>query len=199
MKKISSLIIFVTCLLWYSTCYAVNVTPSNNFPNPVNVQATYSLIAGFSQAGSSQWIAPNIGTISTDANATSLSGLFTKSFPYVYNGTTWDRVYGGVITGVPLIDHSSNAAANITTSATTTVKATGGILNEMIVKTAGTTWTAAFYNIASGGCTGTPASGYQFTLQANTAGQVLTLNHTFPLGICILTAGTAGDLSVTYR
>lgn len=136
-----------------------------------------------------------------DAVAVSALGVVTSDgYMYAYNGNTWDRVRtNNLITGQLLVDNSSISASNITTSVTTVVKATGGYVNQMITNTAGTTWTAAFYNVASGGCTGTPVSGYAFTLQANTLGNVATLNHSFTNGICVVTAGTAGNLTVTYR
>ncbi|RWZ85544.1 MAG: hypothetical protein EO766_16665 [Hydrotalea sp. AMD] len=99
-----------------------------------------------------------------------------------------------------LLDGVSNNAAVISTNVTTTVKGTGGVLNGVITSTAGSAWVAAFYNIASGGCTGTPGSGYQFTLSENTVGQVQIINHTFSLGICVVTSGTTpGAFSVLYR
>lgn len=141
-----------------------------------------------------------------DGVATStLGSLMQKAYAMIFNGTTWDRQRSGIITGQALVDWSSTSSSNITTNVTTAVKGTGGILNTIVLNAAGTTSTVALYNIASAGCTGTPASGYVITIPTGTlgtsiSGNFVAINHTFTLGICVLTAGAAAaDISVLYR
>ena len=98
------------------------------------------------------------------------------------------------------IDTSSNDFKNITTLATTTVKTGLGVLGSVIVNALGATSSVAFYNIATGGCTGTPASGYEFTLPTTAVTQFININHTFPLGICAYTTGGAApNITVLYK
>jgi hypothetical protein len=148
------------------------------------------------------WDRIRSGGNAADGEATISVGL-AESDAYVklLNGSgTWDRGRSGVITGQALVDWSSTSSSNITTDTTTAVKATAGIVNRIFVNTAGTTSTAALYNIASAGCTGTPASGYVATLATTTANASIELAHTFTLGICVVTASAgAANISVLYR
>ena len=135
-----------------------------------------------------------------DAFANPTTALNGNALMSGFNGTTWDRIRSGITTGSVLVDSTSNASSNIVTNTTTAVKATGGVLNRIIVNAAGTTSTVALYNIASAGCTGTPGSGFVGTLATTTAFSALEYNHTFTLGICAVTAGAAAaDISVLYR
>lgn len=148
------------------------------------------------------WDRARSGGNAADAEATTSLGLTeTDSYCRTFNGATWDRCRSSVITGQALVDWSSTSSNNITTNVTTAVKATGGIVNRIFVNGVGTTSTAAFYNIASAGCTGTPASGYVATLATTTLNATVELAHTFTLGICVVTAAGAGaaDISVLYR
>lgn len=100
------------------------------------------------------------------------------------------------------IDFVSNATVNISTNTTTIIDATIGAVHSVITNTAGTSSTIAFYNIAGTGCSGTPASGYQFTLQTNGTAAVsnMMVNHIFTNGICAVTAGSAAaNVSVLYK
>jgi hypothetical protein len=131
---------------------------------------------------------------------TTLGNISSAVYNYLFNGSTWDRRRSGVITGQALVDWSSTSSSNITTNVTTAVKGTAGILNRVFVNVVGTTSTAALYNIASAGCTGTPASGYVATLATTAANASMELAHTFTLGICAVTAGAAAaDISMLYR
>ncbi len=165
----------------------------------------------------------------------------SQSFAYVFDGTTWDRLYGiyaapsstfadsllittlsaairGRYTtslpsissgqvGVAVVDNSSVlqtneavfSAANITTATTTTVLGTGpGWLKRIIVGVAGAGSTFAVYNIASGGCTGTPASGLQGTYDSS-AIRVVDFDLRLANGICVVTTATAPNLTVIYK
>jgi len=148
------------------------------------------------------WDRIRSGGNAADGEATISVGL-AESDAYIklLNGSgTWDRGRSGVITGQALVDWSSTLSNNITTDTTTAVKATAGIVNRIFVNTAGTTSTAALYNIASAGCTGTPASGYVATLATTTANASIELAHTFTLGICVVTASAgAANISILYR
>ena len=137
-------------------------------------------------------IADNYANPTTAINAWSLLGA--------YDGSTWDRLRTGVNAGTLLVDNTSTTSSNITTNATTAVKATTGTLNRVYVNVAGTATTAKLYNIASAGCTNTPASGYVATITTTAANNGIEFNHTFTNGICVLTAGdVAADITVLYR
>lgn len=176
------------------------ITPSDAFANPTTAINNFSLIAGFN---GTTWDRIRAEGTNADGDAVlTLGALSTESYNKVFNGTTWDRQYSGIITGSALNDDSSNAVNIISTDTTTVVKATGGKLNAVFINTAGTAPASiTFYNIASAGCTGTPASGNTMTIQTSTLNQIVTINHTFTLGICAVTAAGASkaNISVLYR
>ncbi len=97
-------------------------------------------------------------------------------------------------------EQSYNSVVNITTNTTTVIKNGTGTFGNIIVNTGGTASTVAFYSIASGGCTGTPVSGYLFTLPTvNPGGMAVTFSE-YGLGLCAVTAGTAAaNISILYR
>ena len=177
-----------------------NITPADALANPSTAVNGNALISGFNGA---TWDRVRTSSIGSDGAPAATTGIVqTKSNSYVFNGSTWDRVYSGITMGSTLVDNTSNATNNITTDTTTTVKATGGVLNRVIVNTAGTAPASiALYNIASAGCTGTPASGYVATLSTEAANVALEFNHTFTLGICAVTVSGATDANVSalYR
>lgn len=106
--------------------------------------------------------------------------------------TTWQI---GSFPGQPLIDTTTVSASNITTNASTVVKATAGKFGRVNVNVVGTTSTLALYNDASAPCD----TNYVLTLSTAALGQV-ELNHTFSSGICALTAGAAAaDITILYR
>ena len=174
------------------------ITPADAFANPTTAVNGNSLLSGFN---GTTWDRIRSEGTNADGDAVlTLGALAAEAYNKVFNGTTWDRLRSGITTGSVLTDNSSNASSNITTNATTAVKATGGVLNAVIVNVVGTTSTVALYNIASAGCTGTPASGYAFTLSTATLALDTNINHTFTLGICAVTAGAAAaDISALYR
>lgn len=177
-----------------------NITPADAFANPTTAVNGNSLLSGFN---GTTWDRLRSEGTNADGDAVlTLGALATEAYNKVFNGTTWDRVRSGITTGSVLVDGTSNASSNITTDTTTTIKATGGVLNKVIVNTAGTAPASiALYNIASAGCTGTPASGYVATLSTETAGVALEFDHTFTLGICAVTVSGATDANVSalYR
>lgn len=177
-----------------------NITPADTFTNPTTAINSNALISGFN--GTTWDRIRSEGTNSDGDAVLTLGALAAEAYNKVFNGTTWDRLRSGITTGSVLVDNTSNATNNITTDTTTTIKATGGVLNRVIVNTAGTAPASiALYNIAAAGCTGTPASGYVATLSTETAGIALEFNHTFTLGICAVTVSGATDANVSalYR
>jgi len=135
---------------------------------------------------------------------------------YGYDGTNWDRakidtngslyVNPGALadtTDAVISNTTSNATSAITTNATTAVKATGGKAMKVITRSdnPGATSTIRFYDIATAGCTGTPASGdTAILLDTTTDNTIYDINHQFTNGICAVTAGgTAAYVTVTYR
>lgn len=178
--------------------FAGNHTPSDAYTNPTDAINSYSLFGGWNGGSWERIFTSNNNTDGTPTR--SLGILETDTDLRVFNGTGWDRSRSGVNMGQALVDNSSNASVNVTTNTTTVVKATAGVLNAVFVNAIGTTSTAKFYNIASAGCTGTPGSGFVFTMSTVTLGQLVTINHTFSLGICVVSAGAAAaDFSALYR
>lgn len=143
--------------------------------------------------------------MSTPATATPIASMTSVqpvgSFLMVWNGATgYKAVQAGMINGTVQMDWGSTGVSNIATNTTTASKAFTGILNTIVVNTAGTASTVALYNIASAGCTGTPGSGYVATLPTTSTGTIYQVNHGFSLGICAVTAGTgAANISLLYR
>lgn len=93
---------------------------------------------------------------------------------------------------------SINQYKYISTATTTIVSAQAGTLVSVTIN-GGTVGAVTLYDIAGGGCSGTPASGTFATivaLAANTA-RTLTYNLKTSKGICVVTA-QATDLTVTY-
>ena len=172
----------------------ISGVPTDLFQNPTSATPVFSLQGIWN--GSTQLWNREAAATTNGLNG----GASPAVMPYIWNGSSFDKIYEGINIGQALSDNSSNVSTIITTNTTTVVKGTGGILNTVVTSTAGTAWTAAFYNIGSTGCTGTPGSGYQFTLLITALGVTPTLNHTFPLGICVVTAGTTpGAFSVLSR
>lgn len=174
------------------------ITPADTFTNPTNAVNSYSLLGGWN---GTTW--DRVGTAATNADGlstTTIGNIRAATYNLIFNGSTWDRQRSGVILGEVRMDTSSNASSNITTNTTTVIKGTAGVFGTMIVNTAGTTSIVAFYNIASAGCTGTPASGYAWTSPTTTLNAQPMFNHTFTLGICaVTTGGAAANISVLYR
>jgi len=177
-----------------------NITPADAFTNPATAINGNTLLSGFN---GTTWDRLRSEGSNADGDAVlTLGVLATEAYNKVFNGTTWDRIRSGITIGSVLVDNTSNTSGNITTDTTTAIKATAGILNRVIVNMAGTApASVALYNIASAGCTGTPASGYVATLSTETAGVALEFNHTFTLGICAVTVSGATDANVSalYR
>jgi hypothetical protein len=94
---------------------------------------------------------------------------------------------------VAVAQTGSNSFTNITTATTTAVKSGAGIIDRIIVNTAGAGSTLVLYDntAASGTKIGT------FTTAAQTS---LTVNCAFATGLTAVTAsGTAADITVIYR
>jgi len=172
-------------------------TPANSFTNPTTAVNTWSLLGGFN---GTTWDRISTGGNSSDAEATRTTGLIeVDAYLRGFNGTTFDRIRSDANVYALYLAGQSNATSNITANATTTVKGTAGILNKVIINTAGTASKVAFYNVASASCTGTPATGYAFTIDTSTLG-IIDIDHTFTSGICAVTTGTsAANISVLYR
>jgi hypothetical protein len=95
---------------------------------------------------------------------------------------------------------AGSSGANITAAATTTVKASAGVLRRIIIGTGVASATLKLFNVASGSCSGTPGSGAAgvITLPSALGNPVsLELNQTFSAGICVVTSG-ATNLTVIF-
>lgn len=126
-----------------------------------------------------------------DGASNSQISLATAALNFIYNGTTWDRLRGDT-NGLYV---SSFTPTHITTSTTTVVKASAGVLHSVIVNTKGTVAsTITIYN-------NTSAAGTIVAIIDS-----LTLSGTFQfdismsLGITVVTTGTvAPDITVAWR
>ena len=94
---------------------------------------------------------------------------------------------------------SNSAFTYINTATTTVVRGNGGYLNTLTIN-GGTAGVVTLYDIASSGCTGTPASGKFAAIQAVGLTNPVTLVYNLQTknGICVVTAA-ATDLTITYN
>jgi hypothetical protein len=96
--------------------------------------------------------------------------------------------------------HAGSSGTNITAAATTTVKATTGILRRIVVGTGVASATVKLFNIAGASCSGTPGSGAAgvITLPSTLTNPFsLEFNQVFSTGICVVTSG-ATNISVIF-
>ena len=128
--------------------------------------------------------AENVTSITPAAGNTYLA---THALQWMYDGTSLvpqrQDVYAGA--GTAAVREKGFSSTNITTNASTVVKASAGRLQRLIVGVAGTATTVAIYNDATSPCdtnllgTINTAAEKQVDLDINAA-----------TGICLLTAGT---------
>src|ERR1700743_2493329 len=101
---------------------------------------------------------------------------------------------GAAGTGVLAVEQTGNSFAEITTAATTVVKATPGILHKVVINTPAAGGTIKIYNATT--ATGTP-----ITITSPATGALpLELNYDayFSVAITVVTS-LANDITVTYR
>jgi len=94
---------------------------------------------------------------------------------------------------------AGSSGANITAAATTTVKATTGILRRIIVGTGVASATVKLFNIAGASCSGTPGSGASgvITLPSTLTNPFsLEFNQVFSAGICVVTSGATNVMVI---
>lgn len=152
-----------------------------------------------------QLITPNSsavnGTVSTggDGFTNAFNAYINAAFPWVFNGTTWDRLRGDSTAGAYVQLRAATTGgysySNITTNATTTVKSGAGTLHSIVVNTSGATDTITVYDSTTGSGTkiGTINS-------AATPGATLIYDVAFATGLTLVTAGTTPpDITVTYK
>jgi hypothetical protein len=95
---------------------------------------------------------------------------------------------------------AGSSGTNITAAATTTVKATAGIIRRIIVGTGVASATVKLFNIAGASCSGTPGSGAAgvITLPSTLTNPFsLEFNQVFSAGICVVTSG-ATNITVIF-
>jgi hypothetical protein len=86
-----------------------------------------------------------------------------------------------------------NNSTNITTSTTTVVKSTAGVLHAVCVNTAGLTSTLTLFN-------NTAASGTKIATMTTLTQGCFLLDANFTIGLTAVTAGgTAGDITLLWR
>lgn len=137
----------------------------------------------------------------SDAVSNLNSGLVTYSRNSLFNGTAWDRFrsIGGSIgsagVGVAAIEVAGAPFSHITTNATTIAKSGAGVLHKVCVNTKGATANVAtVYDNTAG--SGTVIA----VLDTTSSVGCISFDVAFATGLTIVTAaGTAGDLTVTYR
>jgi hypothetical protein len=95
---------------------------------------------------------------------------------------------------------AGSSGTNINSAATTTVKATTGIVRRIIVGTGVASATVKLFNIAGASCSGTPGSGAAgvITLPSTLTNPFsLEFNQVFSAGICVVTSG-ATNITVIF-
>lgn len=135
-----------------------------------------------------------------DAVSNSTAGLNMYTFPRVFNGTTWDRVYGDLTSGayvnirnglMPAGTALNTYSAQISTNTTTTPTASTAYISSIVVAvtTAGTTSTVTIRD------KGTPLTLVSALSTATLSAGDTTFNFQTPMkmtsGIDIVTAGAA--------
>ena len=97
------------------------------------------------------------------------------------------------------VPSSNGNYAYIASATTTTVKPTNGYLHTVTIN-GGVAGAVTLYDIAGGGCTGTPASGKFATIETIGATNPVTLIYDLATknGICVVTAA-ATDLTVSFN
>ncbi len=84
----------------------------------------------------------------------------------------------------------------ITSSTTTIIKRTPGVLRKLIVSGPGTSWTVQIFDNTAG--SGTAIFGATaVTIPA--AGTILAFDVNFNTGLTVLTSGTAGEITITWE
>lgn len=94
---------------------------------------------------------------------------------------------------------AGSSGSNIAAAATTTVKATTGILRRIIVGTGVASATVKLFNIAGASCSGTPGSGAAgvITLPSALSNPFsLEFNQVFSAGICVVTSGATNIIVI---
>jgi hypothetical protein len=111
--------------------------------------------ANVTLVGQTNGNSPVIGSGSTDGSNN--NGLYTNSYLYGYNGTSWDRGRKDPYAAGPLwVTNGGGTTAAIAsgTAGPTVIKATAGRLMRLVATTTGATTSITFYDNASA-CSGT--------------------------------------------
>lgn len=117
-------------------------------------------------------------------------GFALRTYPFVYNGATWDRQRGDT-TGLAIQGDSYN---HITTATTTTVKASAGVIKAVVVNSLGT--------VASTVTVKDNATVIGIIDSLSTTGRTgsFVFNVKCATNITVVTTGTvAPDVTVTYQ
>lgn len=133
-----------------------------------------------------------IGSFGSPASASSTALKPLGTAGWVFNGTTWDRQRGDT-TGTFVVE-AGKSFTNISTNASTVIKASAGVFTGLIVNTAGATSSVIVYNNTT--CTGAIIG--TFSTLAQTA--LVGINASATVGICATTAGgTPANITILYR
>lgn len=139
-----------------------------------------------------------------DGASNSVQQVMTYAAAAGWNGSGFDRLRtssadGSGKTGVLETAADIGGYDEINSATTTTVKATGGILHKIVVGTP-VAGTVTIYDIASAGCSGTPASGKLSVITLTSSSQPETLSYDLRTanGICVVTSA-ASDVTVIFE
>lgn len=121
-----------------------------------------------------------------------------------WNGSSFDRLRttaadGSGKTGVLEAATNTGGYFEIDAPGTTAVKGSGGILHKIVVNTPAA-GSIAVYDIASAGCSGTPASGELARVTLNSTSEPVSLAYDLKTanGICVVTSASA-DVTVVFE
>lgn len=139
-----------------------------------------------------------------DGVANSIQQVMAFAAAAGWNGAGFDRIRtttadGGSKTGVLEVAPSPGSYHELSSAATTTIKATGGILYKIVVNTPASE-TVTIYDVASASCSGTPGSGKlaSITLTTSVPPGAIVYDLKTANGICVVTSSTA-DITVVFE
>lgn len=156
-----------------------------------------TLFTAVSVSGADAQVNTAVGKFrSTGTDATS---GYLGVYEYLFNGTTWDRIRSGGVTGMlGVVNQASPSGGysflNLAANATTTIKSGAGTLHTITINTLGTADTVTVYDNTAG--SGTKIA----TINAALSQTTFTFDAAFATGLTVVIAGTtAPDITVTYK
>jgi hypothetical protein len=153
------------------------VTPTDTYANPTDALPSVAFNMGWN---GTSWDRITSDGINTDATVQYTSGtLHVRSFPQLFNGTTWDRQRGTIANGL-LVD-VSRIISGVSVYTTGTLQTTGsvGITNQVVITTTGSLPVSVGNFPTSYSITSTGSLAVAIQSQPNITGSVNVTNSLF--------------------